>query len=122
MCCPSDFFFFSSRRRHTRLQGDWSSDVCSSDLSATVQTDEQGNFELTNVPYNPYHVSVTAPGFAVSQQEVDVRTPVPMDLKISLIIGTATTSVTVEAEANDLLETTPTAHTDVGQQLIQTLP
>src|SRR3989454_10830096 len=30
MCC----FFFSSRRRHTRLQGDWSSDVCSSDLSA----------------------------------------------------------------------------------------
>src|SRR6266566_8217200 len=27
------FFFFSSRRRHTRLQGDWSSDVCSSDLA-----------------------------------------------------------------------------------------
>src|SRR5256885_11717415 len=25
-------FFFSSRRRHTRLQGDWSSDVCSYDL------------------------------------------------------------------------------------------
>src|SRR5256885_16452715 len=25
-------YFFSSRRRHTRLQGDWSSDVCSSDL------------------------------------------------------------------------------------------
>src|ERR687898_1100867 len=31
----SFFFFFSSRRRHTRLQGDWSSDVCSSDLSAS---------------------------------------------------------------------------------------
>src|ERR1039457_7627468 len=35
------YFFFSSRRRHTRLVGDWSSDVCSSDLldcpiSATV--------------------------------------------------------------------------------------
>src|SRR6202165_4833372 len=28
----SSFFFFSSRRRHTRLLGDWSSDVCSSDL------------------------------------------------------------------------------------------
>src|SRR5256885_12233766 len=27
-------FFFSSRRRHTRLQGDWSSDVCSSDLQS----------------------------------------------------------------------------------------
>src|ERR1022692_4068360 len=30
--CVVRFFFFSSRRRHTRLQGDWSSDVCSSDL------------------------------------------------------------------------------------------
>src|SRR5437867_13125615 len=27
------YFFFSSRRRHTRSYGDWSSDVCSSDLS-----------------------------------------------------------------------------------------
>src|SRR2546426_12083964 len=33
MFCFFIFFFFSSRRRHTRLQGDWSSDVCSSDLS-----------------------------------------------------------------------------------------
>src|SRR2546426_5847527 len=32
VCMWSFFFFFSSRRRHTRLQGDWSSDVCSSDL------------------------------------------------------------------------------------------
>src|SRR5256885_5488702 len=31
--CWVVFFFFSSRRRHTRLQGDWSSDVCSSDLA-----------------------------------------------------------------------------------------
>src|SRR6266850_5969339 len=30
------FFFFSSRRRHTRLQGDWSSDVCSSDLDGSI--------------------------------------------------------------------------------------
>src|SRR5437867_5701325 len=29
---PCDPFFFSSRRRHTRSYGDWSSDVCSSDL------------------------------------------------------------------------------------------
>src|SRR2546426_6030709 len=31
-------FFFSSRRRHTRLQGDWSSDVCSSDLVGQERT------------------------------------------------------------------------------------
>src|SRR5256885_10026113 len=33
-------FFFSSRRRHTRLQGDWSSDVCSSDLAVGAVVDE----------------------------------------------------------------------------------
>src|SRR6266852_8360523 len=31
-CCVTGFFFFSSRRRHTRCYRDWSSDVCSSDL------------------------------------------------------------------------------------------
>src|SRR2546426_2185585 len=35
-------FFFSSRRRHTRLQGDWSSDVCSSDLAAGRNLTETG--------------------------------------------------------------------------------
>src|SRR5690348_17455599 len=33
LCMFFFFFFFSSRRRHTRWTGDWSSDVCSSDLS-----------------------------------------------------------------------------------------
>src|SRR5256885_11983507 len=38
MCVRSLLFFFSSRRRHTRLQGDWSSDVCSSDLGEAAAT------------------------------------------------------------------------------------
>src|SRR6266850_7131867 len=40
------FFFFSSRRRHTRLQGDWSSDVCSSDLVAYADVHEVMTSEL----------------------------------------------------------------------------
>src|SRR2546422_1503610 len=32
------FFFFSSRRRHTRCSREWSSDVCSSDLPGTIMT------------------------------------------------------------------------------------
>src|SRR5699024_11871438 len=35
------FFFFSSRRRHTRSKRDWSSDVCSSDLVSAFE-DEHG--------------------------------------------------------------------------------
>src|SRR5438445_4724898 len=34
-------FFFSSRRRHTRYWRDWSSDVCSSDLSGTLKESER---------------------------------------------------------------------------------
>src|SRR5690606_40048550 len=47
-------FFFSSRRRHTRFSRDWSSDVCSSDLSryavSIVQIDPQKIFSALNVP------------------------------------------------------------------------
>ena len=39
------FFFFSSRRRHTRLVRDWSSDVCSSDLDVDIVLDGTDNFE-----------------------------------------------------------------------------
>src|SRR2546427_2925949 len=35
------FFFFSSRRRHTRFDCDWSSDVCSSDLTLGFQQHQQ---------------------------------------------------------------------------------
>src|SRR5215467_15185971 len=38
------YFFFSSRRRHTRLQGDWSSDVCSSDLERSLQLNKNSAF------------------------------------------------------------------------------
>src|SRR5262249_57978006 len=36
-----EYFFISSRRRHTRLVSDWSSDVCSSDLASTTQISSQ---------------------------------------------------------------------------------
>src|SRR5256884_4478526 len=40
------FFFFSSRRRHTRCSRDWSSDVCSSDLSGSDHYSGFGRAEL----------------------------------------------------------------------------
>src|SRR6266542_6046570 len=40
------FFFFSSRRRHTRCYRDWSSDVCSSDLTTKTCRDGQTLFSV----------------------------------------------------------------------------
>ena len=53
------FFFFSSRRRHTRLVRDWSSDVCSSDLIA-----EYGGKVLVRNP-NPEVLEGSDSGVAV---------------------------------------------------------
>src|SRR5260370_33648465 len=43
------FFFFSSRRRHTRFKCDWSSDVCSSDLHRTCLANLAGDRRDTSV-------------------------------------------------------------------------
>src|SRR5688500_19565487 len=44
-------FFFSSRRRHTRLQGDWSSDVCSSDLEKALEAYLRGARCIPALPW-----------------------------------------------------------------------
>ncbi len=88
----------------------------------TTKTDNQGNFEFANIPYNNYHLSATASGFQNGGQDVDVRSPLPLDVKIGLMIGTATQTVEVTAEAADLLENDSTAHTDVDRALFDKLP
>src|SRR5882762_8020177 len=46
------FFFFSSRRRHTRFKCDWSSDVCSSDLDVeSLKAGEAGAIVLNQTPF-----------------------------------------------------------------------
>src|SRR5256885_7485665 len=48
LCIIVLLFFFSSRRRHTRLQGDWSSDVCSSDLTRMARTETEPGSSAPN--------------------------------------------------------------------------
>ncbi len=85
-------------------------------------TGSDGDFRFTNVPFNPYHLAVTAPGFAAYSQDVDVRSTVPTAVQISLKLGTAATSITVEANGADLIETESTFHTDVDKEMIDRLP
>ena len=87
-----------------------------SHYSQSTKTDPQGRFDLPNVPYNPYHLTAGASGFQVTSQDLDLRSAIPMDLKITLKIGEATTTVTVES-SQDLVENDPTTHTDVDRNL-----
>jgi hypothetical protein len=92
-----------------------------SQFERSTNTDASGDFDFQNVPFNPYHMSVSAHGFAGYAQDIDVRSSVPLIVKISLQLAGASSTVTVEA-AGDLLETDSTAHTDVDRQLIEELP
>ena len=92
-----------------------------SHYTRTTQTDDQGIFRFDNVPYNNYHASVAASGFQPAEQDLDVRSQVPVELKLTLSIGTAETTVTVEG-GQDLVENTPVSHTDVDRALFDKLP
>src|SRR2546430_13515957 len=66
------FFFFSSRRRHTRFDCDWSSDVCSSDLPEPSTQDSEAIPEPAIPPLVPVN-EVTAPSSDLSERSEERR-------------------------------------------------
>jgi hypothetical protein len=90
------------------------------DHSTTSGSD--GHFSFSNVPLNPYHMTVVATGFQSYVQDVDVRSAVAVSANVALKIGGASTAVVVEADAGDLVENDPVTHTDVDRDLFDKLP
>lgn len=88
----------------------------------TAVTDAMGMFRLTNIPFNPYHVQITQTGFAPAAQDVNVRTTVPIPVKITLSVAAIAQSISVEAGAGDILENVPYAHADVNITTLEKLP
>lgn len=62
-----------------------------SGFSRSTSTNNSGVFTFPNVPFNPYHLTVTALGFAPYAEDVEARSAVPIDLKISLALSGAST-------------------------------
>jgi hypothetical protein len=92
-----------------------------SQFNQTTKTDNQGNFEFFNVPYNNYHLTASAQGFQAGVQDIDVRAALPLNVKVTLAVGAASETVEVTAGA-DLVENDPTTHTDVDRALFDKLP
>ena len=88
----------------------------------TAYTDASGSFTFNNVPFNPYHLTVAATGFAPHVQDVDLNSSVPVNINISMQVSGGKTEVTVSTEASDLVEVDPTTHTDVDRALFADLP
>ncbi len=92
-----------------------------SQYSRSTKSDGEGKFSFTNLPLNPYHLSVAATGFGQYGQDVDVKSAVPLNLKVALQIQSSQ-NITVEAGAADLIENDPTFHTDIDRQSFGKLP
>lgn len=92
-----------------------------SQFSRSTATDSKGNFSIPNVPFNPYHLSVSAAGFAPYSQDIDVRSLVPLNVKANLKVTASSEVVTVES-GGDLIENDPTFHTDVDKAIVDRLP
>src|ERR1700690_1781157 len=93
-----------------------------SGFARTVTTDSAGKFTIPNIPFNPYHLTVTGPDFAPYAQDVDVRSIVPVTVTVTLQIKGSAETVTVEGAGEDLLENTSTFHTDVDRGLFDKMP
>jgi Carboxypeptidase regulatory-like domain/TonB-dependent Receptor Plug Domain len=93
-----------------------------SGFTRTAITDKTGGFTFSNVPFNPYHLTVTQSGFASYVEDIDVRSVVPLELHINLQMESSNETINVESGAEDLIETTSTFHTDVDKSLFDKLP
>ena len=93
-----------------------------SQYNRTTQTDAQGNFEFDNIPFNNYHASASAPNFQTMHQDLNIRSSVPIEMKLTLKLGAASESVTVSETGADLVETDPSTHTDIDRALFDKLP
>jgi hypothetical protein len=67
-------------------------------------------------------MDITAKGFDVYNQDIEVRSSVPLSLKVELKVAGTSVSVTVESGGGDLVENDPTFHTDVDRDLFKKLP
>ena len=83
---------------------------------------EHGAYRLVNIPPNGYHLEITASGFSSFNQDVTIRSSVPLTLNAKLTLGSSSTSVNVESAAAHLIEIDPTAHVDADRNQISSLP
>ena len=92
-----------------------------SGYNQTTTSGTDGAFRLSNIPANPYHLEITAPGFNQFGLEVDIKSSVPVQVKATMAVAGAQTTIQVEGAA-EALETDPSAHVDVDRTLMLKLP
>lgn len=79
----------------------------SAGIHLAFETDAQGSYTFSNLPYGRYRLEVTRSGFATRSAQIDVRSSIPISRTVQLALETQATRV-------DVVATTPLPGTDLS--------
>jgi hypothetical protein len=91
-----------------------------SQYERSVKTDSAGHFQFANVPYNSYHMTVSMTGFGTFVHDAAVRGTAPVNVPVTMSLGTAAT--TVEVTGEDLVNSAPTMDTEIDRKAFAEIP
>jgi hypothetical protein len=91
-----------------------------SQYEESVKTDSAGHFQFANVPFNSYHMTVKMTGFGTFVHDAAVRGTTPVNVPVTMSLGTAATTVQVSGE--DLVNSAPTMDTQIDRKAFAEIP
>jgi hypothetical protein len=91
-----------------------------SGFSRSAVTDGAGHYAFANVPFDPYHLTVSAPGFNAYGSDVEVRSAVPLSVTNTLTVGGNSTVISVDA--SDLIRNDTSLQTSIDRDAFAKVP
>jgi hypothetical protein len=88
----------------------------------TTETDANGQYHFDNLPFNRYHMSVVIQGFQSTTKDAVLRSASSTTVNFQLAVASSSQTVTVDAEASDMVNSDPTSATAVDRSLFARLP
>src|SRR3984957_9790262 len=83
-------------------------------------SDGSGHYEFSNVPFDPYHLTVSASGFNAFASDVEIRSAVPLSVTNSLTVGGNSTVISVDA--GDLIRNDTNLQTSIDRDAFAKIP
>ena len=93
-----------------------------SGFAGDSQTGTDGGFRFVNVPFATYHLTVKVQGFETGTENVELHSMVPVTVAVTLKLASSSETMTVESSGMDLIQTEPSAGTDIDRNLFDKLP
>ena len=91
-----------------------------SGFTRSAVSDGAGHYEFANVPFDPYHLTISAQGFNAYASDVEVRSAVPLSVTNALTVGGNSTVISVDA--SDLIRNDTSLQTSIDRDAFAKVP